>query len=218
MKTFLRCRLRRGGESSLPQAPVYTDGFSLVELVVVVAIILIVLALVVPQIRQAVPMIRARGSAGELSSLMQNARILAAKNNRTYDIKYTTIGADQAAFIDVSVPPTGVYAPGDPVVVFNRGVTPAAGAPTGGAGQPPAYVFTGDTTSGTPYDNATVLAFNPRGLPCKYDNSTSPATCITPASTYFVYYLGGNPAWVAVMVTKGGRTRVIAWNGTTWTN
>lgn len=207
----------RRGESSIPQAPVYTNGFSLVELVVVVAIILIVLAIVAPQIRQAVPLIRARGSAAELAGLMQNARILAAKNNQIYQIQYTTIGADQAAFIDLSVGQTGVYAQGDPVVVFNRGVTPAAGAPSGGSGQPPAFVLTGDTSSGTPYDNATTLAFNQRGLPCQYVPNGTP-TCPTPAPTYFVYYLNSGTTWSAVVVTKGGRTRVITWNGATWEN
>jgi|SRR5215471_18182181 len=204
------------GESSIcrGRAPAY--GFSLVELVVVVAIILIVLALIVPQLRNAVPVIRARGSANELAGLMQNARILAAKNNQTYDIKYTTIGGDTVAYVDVNL--NGAYDPGEPIVTFNRGVTPAAGAPSGSGGQPPAYVFSGDTTSGTPYDNTATLAFNPRGLPCKYDNSTAPATCLTPASTYFVYYLTGAPAWSAVVVTKGGRTRVIVWNGANWAN
>src|SRR5215472_1035443 len=97
-KTLLRdTHARNAGDSSISRTPVFAHGFSLVELVVTLAIILIVLALVVPQIRQAIPMMRARGSAGELASLMQNARILAAKNNRTYDIKYTTIGGDQAA-------------------------------------------------------------------------------------------------------------------------
>src|SRR5215469_12100772 len=187
MKASLRYRhVARERESSIPQPPVFAGGFSLVELVVVVALILIVLALVAPQIRQAIPLIRARGSATELSSLMQNARILAAKNNATYDVKYTTIGGETAAYIDVNL--NGAYDQGEPVVFFNRGVTPAGGAPSGGSGQPAAFVLTGDTTTGTPYDNATVLAFNPRGLPCKYDTSVSPAACLTPAPTYFVYY------------------------------
>lgn len=214
-KIFLRrIRARHRTALSMRPASAFDHGFSIVELVVVVALILIILAIVAPQIRQAVPLIRARSSAGELSSLMQNARILAAKNNKTYDVKYTTIAGETAAYIDVNS--NGVFDYGEPVVFFNRGVTPAAGAPSGGSGQPSAYVLTGDTTSGTPYDNTATLAFNPRGLPCNYDNSTSPATCITPASTYFVYYLNGNSTWAAVVVTKGGRTRVITWNGINW--
>lgn len=217
-KAFLKYRRSRlpAAAASIRPPSACGYGFSIVELVVVLALILIILAVVAPQIRLAIPKIRARGSANELSGLMQNARILAAKNNTTYDIKYTTISGETAAYIDVNL--NGAYDNGEPVVFFNRGVTPAAGAPSGSGGQPPAYVLTGDTTSGTPYDNATVLAFNPRGLPCKYDTSSSPATCITPASTYFVYYLNSGTTWSAVVVTKGGRTRVTTWDGATWEN
>jgi type II secretory pathway pseudopilin PulG len=207
-------QVQRGGPSSVREASVSPQGFSLVELVVVVAAIIIVAALVVPAIMQAVYGARLRATANDLAGIMQNARILAAKNNQTYDIKYTTISGDTVAYIDVAQ--NGAYTTGDPVVVFNRGVTPASGAPSGSGGQPSAYTLATDTTSGTPYDNTTTLAFNQRGLPCKYDSSTTPATCLTPASTYFVYYLNGAPGWSAVLVTKAGRTRVLVWNGGAW--
>jgi type II secretory pathway pseudopilin PulG len=186
----------------------------LIELVAVLALFIVVAALSIPEIMQAVYGARLRATANDLAGIMQNARILAAKNNQTYDIKYTTISGDGAAYIDVSQ--NGTYTAGDPVVIFNRGVTPAAGAPSGSGGQPPPYTLATDTTSGTPYDNSTTLAFNQRGLPCKYDNGTSPPSCLTPASTYFVYYLNGAPGWSAVVVTKAGRTRVLVWNGGAW--
>lgn len=190
------------------------EGFSLVELLVVLSIVIIAAALCIPQIMEAVYGARLRATASDLAGFMQDARSLAAKNNQIYDIKYTTISGDTAAYIDVNQ--NGTYVSGDPVVVFNRGVTPAAGVPSGSGGQPSPYVLTTDTTSGTPYDNTATLAFNQRGLPCKYDNSTTPPTCLTPAATYFVYYLNGAPGWSAVLVTKAGRTRVLIWNGSSW--
>jgi prepilin-type N-terminal cleavage/methylation domain-containing protein len=206
----------RGGNSSRQQAPVRLRGFSLVELVVVLFILVICLALVVPQIRRAVYTMRLRAAASELAGVMQNARISAAKNNQIYDIKYTTFGGDPAAYVDLNL--NGVYDVGEPVVVFNRGVTPAAGPPTGVNGQPPPFILNGDTCApncNAAYDNTATLAFNRRGLPCNY---SVPPTCVTPAATYFVFYLNGNPGWSAVVVTIAGRTRVVVWDGANWNN
>ncbi|HEY1937335.1 MAG TPA: prepilin-type N-terminal cleavage/methylation domain-containing protein [Candidatus Angelobacter sp.] len=194
-----------------------SKGFSLIELLIVVAIILIVAAIAVPTLLNAVSNIRVRSAAGELSGIMQEARILAAKKNTVYDIKYTSIGGIRAAYVDANL--NGSYDAGEPVTMFN-GVTPASGPPSGSSGQPTAYVLTGDSSTGTPFDNRNTVAFSPRGLPCNYDASTTPATCATPAASYFVYYLQGSRAssWAAVVVTKGGRTQVVVWNGTQWSN
>jgi prepilin-type N-terminal cleavage/methylation domain-containing protein len=193
-------------------------GFSLIELVLVVAIIIVVAALAVPALINTVANIRLRAAAGELSGLMQEARILAAKKNTVYDIKYTTLGGIQAAYIDTNL--NGAYDAGEPVTEFNGAVTPAAAPPSGSAGQPAAYVLSGDSSTGTPFDNRNIVAFSPRGLPCNYDTSTSPTTCATPAASYFVFYLKGSAAsaWAGVVVTKGGRTKVVVWNGTQWSN
>ena len=199
------------------------QGFSLMEILAVAAILITLTAFALPNIMQAVYGFKLRTSAGDLSGLMQRARILAAKNNATYVIRYTTISGNAAVYVDGgngSVP-NGSYDTGEPVIYFPSSLTPAAGAPSGGSGQPAAYVLVGDTGTGTPYDNATILAFTPRGLPCAYDNSTTPPTCVTPAANYFGYYLTqsrsvGSTGWGAVIVTKSGRSKVVTWNGTSW--
>jgi hypothetical protein len=93
----------------------------------------------------------------------------------------------------------------------------AAGAPTGGPGQPIPYVLVGDT-AGVTYTNNTKLGYSPRGLPCAY--VAPPPTCATPAAGYFVYYVQDtNPTgvnWAAVVVTRSGRTKVVTWNGANW--
>ena len=193
-------------------------GFSLVELLIVVVIISVVTALLLPILNNAVANIRLRSAAGELSGLMQETRILAAKKNTVYDIKFTTMGGVQAAYVDSNL--NGAYDAGEPVTLFNGAITPASAPPSGTGGQPSAYVLTGDSSTGTPFDNRNTIAFSPRGLPCNYDASTSPATCATPAASYFVFYLKGSnaSAWAGVVVTKGGRTQVVVWNGTQWSN
>lgn len=192
------------------------DGFSLIELLIVVLVVMVVAAIAIPNVLLAVSNIRLRASAGDLAGLMQQARILAAKNNATYDILYGTRNGAQIAYVDLNG--NGSFDAGEPLMEFSGTTVPASGAPSG-SGQPSAYVLPGDTGSGS-YDNTKTLGYTGRGLPCNYDATTTPATCSTPAATYFVYYLTdtrvGGAGWAAVVVTKGGRTKIVTWNGGAW--
>jgi len=205
-------------------------GFSLVELVTVVAIVLVVAAVAVPNVLLAVANLRLRSSAGDLAGLMQQARIMAAKNNPTtpiavYPVLYATQNGRQIAFVDLngdgawssSVTVNGVTL-SEPLIEFSGTVVPAAGAPSGSGGQPTPYILAGDTVIGGGFfDNTKTMAFTPRGFPCDY---SMPPTCSTPAAKYFVYYLTdtrvGGAGWAAVVVTKAGRTKVVSWNGSAW--
>jgi len=191
-----------------------SDGFSLTEMVVVVAVILFLAALAIPNFSNILASIHLKSAASDLSGLMQQARILAAKNNAIYGIAYGTINGAGVACVDLNL--SNTCTTGEPLVTFNTSVTPASGAPTGTGGQPTAYVLVGDTGT-TNYDNTTRLAYSARGLPCAYVSST----CSTPAGGYFVYYLngarpGGSTGWAAVVVTRTGRSKVVIWNGSTW--
>jgi type II secretory pathway pseudopilin PulG len=203
-------------------------GFSLVELVTVVFVALVIAAVAVPNILLAVANLRLRSSAGNLAGLMQQARIMAAKNNPTtpiavYPIRYGTRNGAQIAYIDLngdgswstSVTVNGVTL-SEPSIEFAGTVVPAAGAPSGSGGQPSAYVLAGDTGTGS-FDNTYTMAYTPRGFPCNY---STPPTCTTPAAKYFAYYLNdtraGGTGWAAVIVTKAGRTKVVTWNGSAW--
>jgi prepilin-type N-terminal cleavage/methylation domain-containing protein len=192
-------------------------GFSLIELLIVVFIVLVIGAIVIPNVLLAVTNLKLRASAGDLSGLMQQARILAAKNNATYAILYGTRNGAQIAYVDLNG--NGAYDVGEPLVEFSGTTVPAAGAPSGGGGQPPAYVLAGDTGAGS-YDNTSTLGYTGRGLPCKYDTTTTPPTCSTPPALYFVYYLTDTrttqPGWAGVVVTKSGRCKTVIWNGAAW--
>jgi prepilin-type N-terminal cleavage/methylation domain-containing protein len=210
------------GTKKLWKSCISPRGFTVVELVVVVAIVMIVAAFALPSITSAIYNMRLRTGASDLAGLMQQARILAAKNNATYSIAYGVRNGEQIAFVDLNgngvwdanVVINGVNT-SEPAIGFAGTVVPANGAPSGGGGQPSGYVLPGDTTSGTPYSNGNVLAYSPRGLPCEY---SAPPVCVTPAATYFVFYLsdtrpGGTQGWAGVVVTKGGRTKTVMSNG-----
>jgi len=200
-------------------------GFSLVETVIVIAVVLVVAAFAIPSISMAIYNVRQRSAANSLASLMAQGRILAAKNNATYPIVFAVSNGTPMAFLDLngngtwdaSVTVNGVTL-SEPKTEFSGATVPAAGPPSGTGGQPTPYVLTGDSSTGTPYDNTNVLAYSPRGLPCEY---STPPVCTTPAATYFVYYLngaqpGGAQGWTAVVVSKAGRTKTVVWNGTSW--
>jgi type II secretory pathway pseudopilin PulG len=201
-------------------------GFSLIEVLIVVFVVMIVAAIVIPNVLLAVSNIRLRASAGDLAGLMQQARITATKNNATYVILYGTRNGANIAFLDLNnngvwdgnVNINGVNT-SEPLIQFSGTTVPASGAPSGSAGQPSPYVLAGDTGTGS-YDNTNTLGYTGRGLPCNYDTTTTPATCSTPAAKYFVYYLAdtrvGGAGWAAVVVTKGGRTKIVTWNGGAW--
>ena len=191
-------------------------GFSLIEILIVVLVVMIAAAIAVPNIFLAVSNLRLRASAGDLSGLMQQARILAAKNNTTYDILYATRNGARIAYVDLNF--NSSFDAGEPMMEFSGTTVPASGTPSG-SGQPTAYVLVGDSGSSS-YDNTSTLGYTGRGLPCNYDTTTTPATCSTPAAGYFVYYLTdtrvGRAGWAAVVVTKGGRTKMVTWNGAAW--
>src|SRR5229473_852366 len=109
-----------------------TSGFSLLEIVIVVFVILVVTAI-------AVANVRLRSSAGDLAGLMQQARILAARTNPqtppVYPIRYGVKNGRQIAYIDLnnssdwssSVTINGVTM-SEPLIEFSGTVVPAAGA------------------------------------------------------------------------------------------
>jgi Tfp pilus assembly protein FimT len=70
----------------------------MIELVVVVMIILVVGGLVIPNALQLWYNVQLRSSAAQVSDLMQQTRILAAKNNTTYSIRYKVNNGVQQAY------------------------------------------------------------------------------------------------------------------------
>jgi len=191
-----------------------SGGFSVLELVIVCAVALCLAAIMAPEFLRISYDIRLKAAASNLSGLMQRARILAAKQNATYGIAYGAINGAEVACVDLNL--SNTCTSGEPLVTFSPSILPASGAPTGASGQPSAYVLVGDTGT-TSYDNTTILAYSPRGLPCAYVSST----CSIPAAGYFVYYLtdtrsDGSTGWAAVVVTRAGRTKAVTWNGSSW--
>jgi Tfp pilus assembly protein FimT len=190
-------------------------GFTVTEIIVVIAVIMCLTGIAFPIFTKISYSIRLKSAATNISGLMQQARILSARQNAVYTVVIPSTGGQ--AFINLNPGTNSTWDSGEPRIAFNSNITPATGAPNGSGGNPTPYILAGDSSTGTPYDNATTLGYSARGLPCAYVTST----CSTPAATYFVYYLrdargDGTTGWAAVVVTRTGRTKSYTWNGASW--
>ena len=185
-------------ETNFPMTKRHESGFSVIELVIVLAIFLIVAALGVPSIRQAVDSYRLNASARDVASLLQQARMAAVQANQPY---YVTIDAVNNKVVAVPAsrfgPPLAPLA-SDPTTMLAGSVAFNAAPPS--TATLDAAVVAGPTVNG-------LIGFNGRGMPCV--QTVSPWVCSAAVPTAFEWFMQSNvtQGWVAVTVTPSGRIK-----------
>ena len=196
-------------------------GFSLLELIVVVSILMILGAIAVPNLMSTITNMRLRSATSSLSGLVQETRMQAIKHNTPMMVRFVVIQSGPYAYIQ--------NASGTAVTYSTANVNPLTG-PIYGVVQLGAPVVRVDTPTGgnpspltvtqlgyTPLDltNAANLpSFNARGVPCKY----SSGSC---ANNGFVYYFTdarNGAAWTALSISPQGRLQRWFWYGDHWGN
>jgi Tfp pilus assembly protein FimT len=185
-----------------------SNGFSLVELVIVLVTVLVVAGFAVPNIQRMMADVRLRGSASDFSALLQRTRLASVQNNATYTVRF--LGSPlPSAYADLNN--NSALDTGEPMIQFGQGIFQVS-APNGSGGNPTALDGPGGPLGWTA--TAGSVSFNPRGLPC--DVTKSP--CGT--NVGYVFYLSdqGQSRWAAVSVTAAGRIKVWTWSGTAWAN
>jgi prepilin-type N-terminal cleavage/methylation domain-containing protein len=180
------------------------QGFSLIEVLIALAVIMILTGIALPRVLNTVSDIGLRYSATNLSGLLQSARIQAVRRNTFYSIVPATLpSGDPGYFVDI--PKTGVYAVGDPVLSLNPQITVFPGI---GSGAPNEGGFIAGLNFAVNPGGANP-SFNARGLPCV----AAPNACPQNPGQGFVVFLSkpafmGNVNWASIAINPSGRVQV----------
>jgi prepilin-type N-terminal cleavage/methylation domain-containing protein len=186
-------------------------GFSLIEMMITVAILLVLAAILIPLSSNTISFVKLRYSATGLGGLIQRARIEAARKNTFYSIAQTALSGGVVAYF-VDLDKNNTYSSGDPLVAMGSQINVHAGT---GSGAPGETAFAASLNFA--FDGSGVLPnFNARGLPCVPLGSICPQI----PGQGFIYFLSRNNAvganWAAGAVTPSGRVTVWSYNGTNW--
>ncbi len=193
-------------------------GFSLIEVIVVLAIMMIITVIAIPIVRQTVAGYQLDASGRVVASLLQNTRQAAVKANQPYYAQYNGAGASLAFAVPAirsNNPPDGTN--------YNSAIDPTV-AIVGNV----AFQAVGQAASGPPdhlqldtylgggavqIETNTMIGFNARGLPCMASAGsqwicaqTDPALGGTPAFEWFIQN-SMTQDWEAVTVSPAGRIK-----------
>ena len=193
-------------------------GFSLIELLIVVAISMIAAAMALPLVSNAVNQIHLSSSATDYANLLQRARMRAVQDDTYYQIQTQTLSGDPIAYVDINK--NGSYDTGEPMMVFASGVTYKAQS-TGPAlsNLKSQFLPSGSVAQGS-LQSTMIPIFGPRGLPCKVSGSACPY--LDAGGKPFSYLLfvqnTQNNRWEAVTLNPAARIREWAYDtkSSTW--
>jgi prepilin-type N-terminal cleavage/methylation domain-containing protein len=193
-------------------------GFSLQEVMVVLAIGLIATAMALPAMSNAIANMKLRGSMTTVSGFLQNARAVAVKENKTKTACHYNQTVDPYPLVyflrDATDCTSLTAATADVQVELEAPISPLS-APSGtGAPTPITNAQMGLTADPLTTDPS----FNSRGLPCTYAGGS---ICTT--NSGFIEYFkdnrfGASGGWAAISISPAGRIKRWFWNGATWTD
>jgi type IV fimbrial biogenesis protein FimT len=201
-------------------ASIRARGFSLVELLVVVAIIIMITALSLPNLVGVMASAKLRGAMGDLSTLLQQCRTRSVQRNKYQFVHLQSSNGRWVAYIDDGANVAGLNSMTPQFWLPNT--MSRVAAPTGGSGSPtPLDATSCGGSSGSALCSSTSgcdVYFTPLGIPAQ---CTSISSCATPtAFAYYFNYTGslGGTTWAALCVSPAGRLKSWYWNGSSWSN
>jgi prepilin-type N-terminal cleavage/methylation domain-containing protein len=208
------------------------QGFSLLELIVAIAIVLVLAGITAPKVFRTIESQRLQTAARAYATFLQESRYRAEQDGQWYEVLLDQTDPNYTiAYLDING--DGARQASEPTVQIPQPITvpdPANVAVPAGFGNANllgATPFTVDTTPFTWNKAAQMpgLAFNERGLPCQRAAVTAPCTNTTQINgaggalvaaptawvTYFAYPTAtSGVTYAAITVTPAGRIKV--WN------
>jgi prepilin-type N-terminal cleavage/methylation domain-containing protein len=193
------------------------QGFSLIELLIVVAISMIAAAMALPLVSNAVNQIHLSSSATDYANLLQRARMRAVQDDTYYQIQTTTLSGDPIAYVDINK--NGSYDNGEPMMVFASGVTYKAQSAGPALSNLKSQFL--PSTAQTTLQPTMIPIFGPRGLPCLVSGSACPYLDASGNPVSYLLFIQNtqNNRWEAVTLNPAARIREWAYDTTTstWT-
>lgn len=188
-------------QNSTPQKK--RQGFTLLEVLIVIVVIAVLSALTVPRMVTAVNDISLRYVASDLSGLLQSARIQAVRTNVSQAVMAGTLPNGMPAYYIDKTTAAG-YTVGDTILPISPKYTVWRGAGSGAPNETAFLTslnFTVDPAADPP-------SFSARGLPCI---GVSP--CVPILGQGFVMFVSrpgiiGNVPWTAVVVNPSAHIQI----------
>lgn len=184
-------------------------GFSLIELLIVLGIILVISGIALPVYKNALDTIRLREAGRNYAGILQRARITAVTGNvyNAVGVQFLPGSSDMIAYVDntQNANPTNAYAKPEPMTVLGDKVLwNQPGAPATNDLLAKVFPNNGGANLGYP------PIFGSRGLPCAPVAVTGGTVCNTQGGNvaYATYFQSPQGRWEAVSVNPVGRIQL----------
>jgi len=207
-------------DEGLPSRGKVEAGFSMIELMITMTLMLIVAGFALPRYIRAMHTSKLRGVASDFSGLVQVVRIRAVQDGKYYSLQ--TSNVQNLGYVDLNA--NGAFDAGEPSIPTSPEVTiiAAANAPAT-ANLKGQFLPTGSAI--TVYDGGplatplTPITFGSRGIPCKTQTATGGTVCESgggaiPFWIFFRNTISGEQE--AVTVNPAGRVRKWYYGGGAW--
>jgi prepilin-type N-terminal cleavage/methylation domain-containing protein len=190
-------------------------GFTLTELLVVVAIIGVVAGLSIPNFTRSIDNAKLKAASQQLAAVYQDARLRATQNNTPYEVLLSPPGVTpQQVCVDLNG--DGACGAGDPATVFPAQVSlNNAGVPLGLSVAALGFApLNTETSVMHDQQNNPVpgIAWNGLGIPCQRSSSASPCAAVGWVQYLRLQRSGGDVLFAAVTVSPTGRVKTWTYN------
>lgn len=190
------------------RAPVFQQGFSLLELVIVIAVIAIIIAVALPDLSSFNRTYKIRNDADKLVDLINLARMRSVSTFSRVQVSCSSTTNQCTLQSKPYGASTWVADSNTQTVNLSQGVSfgVPGGASVGAGGQSAVAPYQGSQAQSISY----AMIFNSRGLPI-VDNATG-----TAVSDYALYLVGPGNSSMAIAADSSGQSSLYTLNGSAW--